>query len=74
MRVTAYEPVRELCRKLGTALVSTSANPSGEEPARTAQEVSGYFGDEVDWVWDEKTGGAEQPSKIIDPFNNTVLR
>ena len=74
VRVTAYEPVRELCRKLGTALVSTSANPSGKEPARTAFEVSDYFGDNIDWVWDEETGGAEQPSKIIDPFNNTVLR
>ncbi|WP_404400911.1 Sua5/YciO/YrdC/YwlC family protein [Idiomarina seosinensis] len=74
VRVTAFEPVRALCRKLGTALVSTSANPAGEEPARTADEVRSYFGDQLSWVWDAETGGARSPSKIIDPLTEKVFR
>lgn len=74
VRVTAFEPARELCRKLGTALVSTSANPSGEEPARTADQVRDYFSEQVAWVMDEPTGGAQSPSRIIDPLSNKVFR
>ncbi|AVJ54835.1 L-threonylcarbamoyladenylate synthase type 1 TsaC [Idiomarina sp. OT37-5b] len=74
VRVTAFEPVRELCRKLGTPLVSTSANPAGEEPARTAQEVRDYFGDQLSWIMDEPTGGALSPSTIIDPLTKKVFR
>lgn len=74
VRVTAFEPARELCRRLGTALVSTSANPAGETPAVTAAQVNDYFGERVDWTMAEPTGGGESPSRIIDPLNNKVLR
>ncbi|ASG66847.1 threonylcarbamoyl-AMP synthase [Idiomarina piscisalsi] len=74
VRVSAHEAVRELCRELGHALVSTSANLTGEEPARTAEEVKQQFGDKVSWVMDASTGGAKNPTRIIDPFSNKVLR
>lgn len=74
VRVTAFEPARTLCRKLGTALVSTSANPAGEEPARTAEQVRTYFGDQLSWVMETQTGGAKSPSKIIDPLTEKVFR
>ncbi|WP_278361057.1 Sua5/YciO/YrdC/YwlC family protein, partial [Idiomarina abyssalis] len=56
------------------ALVSTSANLTGQEPARTAAEVRLQFGDSVDWIMDEATGGAANPTRIINPFNNQVVR
>ncbi|WP_417447735.1 Sua5/YciO/YrdC/YwlC family protein [Idiomarina abyssalis] len=74
VRVSAHEPVRELCRALGHALVSTSANLTGQEPARTAAEVRLQFGDSVDWIMDEATGRAANPTRIINPFNNQVVR
>ena len=36
LRVTAHGPAAELCRAFGGALVSTSANPHGQPPARSA--------------------------------------
>lgn len=74
VRVTDFEPARELCRKLGTALVSTSANPAGEEPARTAEQVRNYFADQLNWIFDAPTGGATSPSRIIDPLSKKVVR
>lgn len=74
VRVTAYEPVRKLCKGLNTPLVSTSANLWGEEPLTSASAVQQKFGDEVAWVWDAPVGGLKTPSKIINPFTNEVLR
>lgn len=74
VRVTAFEPARQLCRALGTALVSTSANRSGEQPCTDAQQVRTVFGDALGWVMDEPVGGAESPSRIINPFTNDVVR
>lgn len=74
VRVSAHEPVRELCRELGHALVSTSANVTGEAPARTTAAVAQQFGNKVSWVMDAATGGAKSPTRIIDPFSNKVLR
>ncbi|MCA1767687.1 MAG: Sua5/YciO/YrdC/YwlC family protein [Idiomarina sp.] len=74
VRVTAHEPARALCRELGHALVSTSANLTGQEPARTAAEVRLQFGDSLDWIMEDNTGGATNPTRIIDPLNNQVFR
>lgn len=74
VRVTAFEPARELCRKLGTPLVSTSANPGGAEPARTAEQVRHYFGDQLSWIMDGDVGGSKDPSRIINPLTNEVFR
>ena len=38
LRVTAHEPAAALCRAWGGALVSTSANPHGSPPARSAAQ------------------------------------
>lgn len=74
VRVTAFEPARQLCKTLGTALVSTSANLSGKAPCTTADEVRQQFSDQVAWVMDAPVGGATTPSSIINPLTNKVLR
>lgn len=43
VRVSAHPTVQALCRAYGKGLVSTSANPSGLEPARSLAEVQAYF-------------------------------
>ncbi|HKY42397.1 MAG TPA: L-threonylcarbamoyladenylate synthase [Pyrinomonadaceae bacterium] len=66
VRVPADDDVRELVRVCGGALTATSANPSGEEPARSAKEVIDYFSDRVDLVIDGGEVTATQPSTVLD--------
>ena len=66
VRVPADESVRELVRECGGALTATSVNPSGKEPARSAEEVKEYFGDLVDLVIDEGEVTATEPSTVLD--------
>ncbi|MCC5856092.1 MAG: Sua5/YciO/YrdC/YwlC family protein [Idiomarina sp.] len=74
VRVTAFEPARQLCRALGTALVSTSANLAGEPSLTTAAQVRDAFGDQLDWIYDAPVGTATQPSRILNPFTGETLR
>ena len=66
VRVPANNDVRELVRVCGGALTATSANPSGREPARTAQEVIEYFGERIDLVIDGGEVTATEPSTVLD--------
>ena len=66
VRVPADESVRELVRECGGALTATSANPSGREPARSAEGVKEYFGDFVDLVIDGGEVTATEPSTVLD--------
>jgi L-threonylcarbamoyladenylate synthase len=74
LRVTAHEPAAALCRAFGGALVSTSANPHGQPPARAAQTVTEYFGDALDGVLDAPLGGQGQPTVIRDALTGAIIR
>jgi L-threonylcarbamoyladenylate synthase len=74
LRVTAHEPAAALCRAFGGALVSTSANPHGEPPARSAQTVADYFGDALDGVLDAPLGGQASPTVIRDALSGAIIR
>ncbi|UZK02408.1 L-threonylcarbamoyladenylate synthase [Venatoribacter cucullus] len=63
VRVTAHPLVRALCEQVGP-LVSTSANPAGQEPARSLQDVQHYFKDSLDYILPGELGGRAQPSEI----------
>lgn len=74
VRVTAFEPVRQLCKALNTPLVSTSANYSGEPPLRTAEDVYALMHNDIDWIMAAPTGGRTEPSTILNPLTGEVLR
>lgn len=74
LREDAHPPARDLCRAARMALVSTSANPGGQRPARTAAEVRRRLGRRVDAVLVGPIGRARQPSRIIDTRSGRVLR
>ncbi|MFC5436623.1 L-threonylcarbamoyladenylate synthase [Rhodanobacter umsongensis] len=74
LRVTAHEPAAALCRAFGGALVSTSANPHGQPPARTAQTVTEYFGGGLDGVLDAPLGGQSHPTMIRDALSGAIIR
>jgi len=73
VRVTAHPGAARLCRGLGMALVSTSANTSGKKPAKTAAECRRIFGTRVR-VIAGRIGQRRRPSTLIDLATGTVLR
>ncbi len=74
VRVSDHPVVKALCRAAGSPLVSTSANPAGRQPARTACHVHRYFHDQLDRVVPGQVGGQRKPSKIIDIVSGQQLR
>ena len=74
LRVTAHEPAAALCRAFGAALVSTSANPHGQPPARSAQAVAAFFGDALDGLLDAPLGVQSQPTVIRDALSGAIIR
>ncbi|MFK2878145.1 L-threonylcarbamoyladenylate synthase [Rhodanobacter hydrolyticus] len=74
LRVTAHEPAAALCRAFGGALVSTSANPHGAPPARSAATVADYFGDALDGLLDAPLGAQDRPTTIRDALTGAIIR
>lgn len=74
VRVSAHPAVQALCSVTGV-LVSTSANPAGCPPARTARKAIYYFGRSLDYV---VQGGpfptAREPSEIRDARTGKIIR
>lgn len=74
VRVTAHPQTRALCDAFGGAIISTSANPAQQPPARNSLQVRRYFRQQVDHVMPGATGGAAAPSEIRDARSGAVLR
>jgi L-threonylcarbamoyladenylate synthase len=74
LRVTAHEPAAALCRAFGGALVSTSANPHGQPPARDAETVAHWFGDSLDGLLEAPLGGRDSPTTIRDVLTGAIIR
>jgi L-threonylcarbamoyladenylate synthase len=72
LRLPDDERVHELVRACGGALTATSANPSGEPPARTAEEVARAFPTGLDLIVDGGTASADKPSTVIDLSGSSV--
>lgn len=74
VRITQHSLVRELCEALDSALVSTSANLTGEEPAKTADEVAIALDGLIELMLDGETGDLEKPTEIRDSMTGDVIR
>jgi len=74
VRITAHDPSRELCKAFGSALISTSANPSTTRPARSAQEVHDYFGHHIKGILAGHLGQSDKPSEIRDLASGNIIR
>jgi L-threonylcarbamoyladenylate synthase len=74
VRVSAHPLVRELCQAVGKPLVSTSANLSGQPPARTAAEVFEQFDDSIDFVLEGQVGPSTSPTEIRDALTGKLIR
>ena len=74
MRVSKHPLVREICLQFNSALVSTSANLAGEEPAKNAQQVSLNLGDSIDAILDGEIGDLVKPTEIRDSISGQIIR
>ena len=66
LRIPDHPVSRELARLSGGVLVSTSANRTGEPPARTAQDAADSLGDSVNFILDDGESPGDKPSTILD--------
>jgi L-threonylcarbamoyladenylate synthase len=66
LRLPDDEDVRALVRECGGALTATSANPAGELPARTAEDVARFFPDGLALIIDGGATHTEEPSTVLD--------
>ena len=74
VRVTAHPVARQLCQAFGKAIVSTSANLSGQAPARTVAQVQTQFADRLAAIVEGDVDLTAQPSEIRDLVSNQVIR
>lgn len=74
LRVTAHAGCRALCKAFGKPIISTSANPRADEPARSADRVAAYFPDQLCGIVEGALGGGDQPSEIRDLASGRILR
>ncbi len=74
IRISKFPLVLDLCESLNSAIVSTSANLSGQEPARTNEEIKNIFGNQIDALFEGETGNAHKPSTIRDSVTGKILR
>ncbi|WP_160151847.1 L-threonylcarbamoyladenylate synthase [Microbulbifer sp. ALW1] len=74
LRHTNHGFTAALTRAFGGAIVSTSANPAGCQPARHKFQVLRYFGSALDFVGGGNTGGRTAPSEIRDAASGRIVR
>lgn len=79
VRVIAHPLIRQLCEQMVSEnnpfgfIVSTSCNPSGQDPATTLAQAYAYFGEQIGYL-EAKTLGYVKPSQIRDALTGQVIR
>ncbi len=74
VRVTDHPVAAALCDACGSPLVSTSANRSGQPPARSALQVQLKLGADLDFILHYPVGGNASPSTITDALTGSTIR
>ncbi len=72
IRLTSHPIAASLCQMTDHAIISTSANPQGQPPARTATEAAEYF--PLLTVLNGKCGHLKQPTRIQHIVTNEIFR
>ncbi|MFC6053536.1 tRNA threonylcarbamoyladenosine biosynthesis protein RimN [Acinetobacter sp. Ac_877] len=73
VRVTTHPLCIALCNAFNGYIVSTSANTAGLEPARSLQDATHYFKNELNYL-NGDLGLSREPSKIIDAETGDIIR
>ena len=73
-RVTGHKIASALCNEFNSAIISTSANISGDPACTNAQEVSQVFGSRLTYVLDHQVGDLKGPTPIFDGLTGDQIR
>ncbi len=74
IRVPDHPLARELCRRVGHPIISTSANLSGRPSARNTFQVARQLGEQLDFIVTGACDRASKPSTIIDLESGRTVR
>jgi L-threonylcarbamoyladenylate synthase len=74
VRITDHPIAKQLCDAFQGPIISTSANLSGQPPAKTALEVVAYFNHNIAFILKGKIGGLVKPTQIYDVVTGKLLR
>jgi L-threonylcarbamoyladenylate synthase len=72
VRVSPHPVASKLARLCGGVIVSTSANKSGQEPPRTAQEALNQFTKKIDMVLDDGPSPLSLSSTVVELSSDEV--
>ena len=74
IRITDHPLVQQICDRLESPIVSTSANRASKSTARNLIQMRKEFGDELDFIVAGYTTGGGRPSKIKSLASGSTLR
>ena len=74
IRISKHDEVQRLCKTLGHAIISTSANLSGKKTAQNALELHKFFHHHVEKILVANKKQHSKASKIIRLCDNQVIR
>ncbi|HPY40908.1 MAG TPA: L-threonylcarbamoyladenylate synthase [Thiolinea sp.] len=74
VRISAHPVCQALCQQLGHPIVSTSANPTHQAPARDLSTLNQYFAAQLDLVLNLPLGQQQNPSEIRDALSGQLIR
>ncbi|HUK41139.1 MAG TPA: L-threonylcarbamoyladenylate synthase [Candidatus Acidoferrales bacterium] len=72
VRISSQPIAMQLVQALGRPLTATSANPSGEEPARTLQEAKNYFAGKVKVFLDGGRLNSKSGSTVVEVVGDDI--
>ncbi len=74
VRISAFEPLAQICKLAKTPIVSTSANISGENATSFIDNLDKRVTDNVDLVLTLACGGQSAPTSIYNTLTKTLIR
>ena len=72
VRISSHPLAARLAHELGHPLTATSANPSGEEPARTIEEAMSYFSGRLEIFLDGGRLEGKKGSTVVDIHQDKI--
>lgn len=74
VRISAHPVCQALCQQWEGPLISTSANPATQVPARDLASLANYFAETLDLVLDLPLGQQQNPSQIRHALTGELIR
>lgn len=74
VRVSAHPLVRALCQQSRSAIISTSANISGQSMSYSVLDVRLQFSNQLDYILNGSLGKSSKPSEIRDAITGETIR